>query len=322
MNKGVSILICSFNGADRLPQTLAHLARQKIKSNVKCEIIVVDNGSTDQTMEVARREWSKYNLPDMGFSVIFEPRPGKINALEAGTNRCKYEYLIICDDDNWLSEDYVQITYEVLESDPYIGAIGGQAFPVIESGTLPEWFDQYKEGYAVGQQGTVRGDITSRGFLFGAGLGTRTKLYKEVYRNFPSLLVGRRGKTLSAGEDSEYCQRLVLRNYTLFYEPKLSLEHYLPKYRLQTTYRDRLFAGLEEADRILATYFLVNKFKKKLDGNLINKIRLLLLSPFRIFFARASNRLDEQKKLLMYLLNIKSGKDRTFDLITKFKRTE
>jgi glycosyltransferase involved in cell wall biosynthesis len=320
MKKGVSILICSFNGAQRLPQTIRHLALQIVQSDLEWEIIVVDNASTDRTSEVARREWSKYHLPHVGFSVLTESRPGKINALAAGTSRCKYEYYIICDDDNWLCDSYVQTTYEVLESDPRIGAVGGQTFAVNDSGILPQWFEQYKEGYAVGKQGVHRGDVTSRGFLFGAGLGTRTRLHQEMYGRFRSLLVGRQGERLSAGEDTEYCQRLILRNYTLFYEPKLTLNHYLPEYRLQPNYRDRLYAGLEEADRILATYFLVNKLKKKLKGKLINKLRLLLISPFRILAARSANRLNEQSKLLLYLLNIKSSKDPNFDSIRKFER--
>lgn len=322
MNKGVSILVCTFNGAERLPQTLAHLASQIVPSNLNWEIIVVDNASTDNTIQVVKHEWSKYILPNVEFSLISEPRPGKINALELGTRHCKYEYFIICDDDNWLSKFYVQKTFDLLESDQCIGAVGGQVIAVNDSGRLPEWFEQYKEGYAVGQQGRARGDISSRGYVFGAGLGTRTALYREVYDGFPSLLVGRQGEILSAGEDSEYCQRLLLKNYILFYEPTLTLKHYLPEFRLQTSYRERLFAGLKDADKILASYLLVNKLRKKLSGSVMNKIRLLIISPIRILFARSEDSLDEQKKTLMYLLNIKSGKHSHFDLIRKFTSTE
>jgi len=322
LKKGISVLVCSFNGADRLPQTIAHLARQVVQENVEWEIILVDNASTDNTSQVAKGEWKKHRVHHVDFSIVFEPRPGKINALETGTKHCKYEYFIICDDDNWLCDSYVQKTYELLEKDPRIGAVGGQAFPVSDTGVLPEWFDHYKEGYAVGQQAADKGDVTKRGFVFGAGLGTRTRLYQAAYEKFPSLLIGRQGYKLSAGEDAEYCQRLILRNYRLYYEPTLTFKHYLPTHRLQENYRDRLYAGLQDADQILETYYMINRFRRKVRHNFLNKARLLIIVPFRILFARSRNTVNNEMKLLMYLLDIQSKKDRNFDSIRKFEKTE
>ena len=42
---GVSLVICTHNGAARLPQTLAHLAAQKNTDGLTWEVIVVDNGA-------------------------------------------------------------------------------------------------------------------------------------------------------------------------------------------------------------------------------------------------------------------------------------
>jgi glycosyltransferase involved in cell wall biosynthesis len=320
MTKGVSVIICTFNGSKRIPQTLAHLAQQSVRPELEWEIILVDNASTDDTIEVARRAWEKLESPQVAFSIIQEPKPGKIHALEAGTNLCKHDYFIICDDDNWLLADYVQTTFDILESDPNIGAVGGHSIAVNDSGLLPGWFKQYEGGYAVGEQGSTRGDVTQRGFLFGAGLGTRTRLYQEIYRDFQSLLVGRQGVTLSAGEDSEYCQRLILKNYTLFYDPKLKFKHYMPDQRLQKSYRDKLFAGLDQSNVILNDYYLINKVRRKLKNSKFNRVRLLLLSPFRIMTARSAAKVNEQVKIIKYLLNIESTHDPIFNKIRKFER--
>ncbi|MGF2076073.1 glycosyltransferase, partial [Enterococcus casseliflavus] len=54
---GVSVVVCSHNGADRLPGTLAHLASQRVTRDLLWEVIVIDNASTDDTAGVARRHW-------------------------------------------------------------------------------------------------------------------------------------------------------------------------------------------------------------------------------------------------------------------------
>src|SRR6185437_5482655 len=54
---GVSVVICTYNGAARLPRTLAHLAAQENTGAIAWEVLVVDNASTDDTAEVARRCW-------------------------------------------------------------------------------------------------------------------------------------------------------------------------------------------------------------------------------------------------------------------------
>jgi len=284
MKKGVTVLICTYNGAERLPKTLAYLSQQLISKDIGWEIILIDNASNDKTSSLAATEWEKYNLPGVGFTVMNEQRPGKINALETGTLLASYEFLIICDDDNWLSSDYIQRTYDILENDPSIGAVGGQSIAVNDSGVFPDWFDAFKTGYAVGKQGTKRGYVTPRGYLFGAGLGTRVKLYQQMYEHFPSLLVGREGEKLTAGEDAEYCQRLVLRGYELFYDPELTFQHYMPQKRLELEYRNALFAGLAESDKILDKYYLISRLKLKINKNPFNKLRLLMISPFRALF--------------------------------------
>lgn len=320
MKKGISVLICTFNGSTRLATTLNHLANQSVKSEVNWEVIVVDNASTDGTFEFVSHEWGKYCVPDVDFTIVREDMPGRNNALAKGIHLCKYEYLINCDDDNWLSEEYLQLTYDLLDRHSHIGAVGGQAIAATKSGLLPNWFDEYKAGYAVGQQGRESGDVTSRGFLFGAGMGTRTQLYIELYKNFPSILIGRQGTVLSSGEDSEYCQRLLLRDYTLYYESQLILKHYIPEERLSVAFRERLFLGFEEAHEILSEYYFLNKLRRKLRGNIMNKIRLLIISPIRFLLAPSAEKRAVQIKIIAYILKIKNSSNPVFDAIHWFER--
>jgi hypothetical protein len=54
---GVSVVICSYNGALRLATVLSHLAAQEAGAGTPWEVIVVDNASTDGTADTARRCW-------------------------------------------------------------------------------------------------------------------------------------------------------------------------------------------------------------------------------------------------------------------------
>jgi len=321
--KGITVLICTYNGASRLPDTLAHLSKQSVPADINWEVIVVDNASTDNTAETARKEWSKYYLPEVGFRVFAEATPGKINALEKGTALASFEYFIICDDDNWLAPDYVQNTYAILEKNAAIGAVGGQSFKTNDTGIFPSWFDEYAEGYAVGKQGDIIGDVTfSRGYVWGAGMGTRTALYKDTFKDFPSLLTGRNGKKLSAGEDSEYCQRLILSGYKLFYDPSLVFHHYIPQQRLEISYRDSLMAGFDECSKILVKYHFVWGLKQQLDKNPWNRLWLLMTSFNKVLFTSSRKKRNYHKDIIKYLLQIKFTDDPVQQAIIDFEKKD
>ena len=52
----VTLLVCTWNRAERLDETLTSLARRNVPSGVRWEVVVVDNNSTDDTAAgIARR---------------------------------------------------------------------------------------------------------------------------------------------------------------------------------------------------------------------------------------------------------------------------
>jgi glycosyltransferase involved in cell wall biosynthesis len=71
---GVSLVVCTHEGATRLPAVLAHLAAQRVVAALPWEVVVVDNASTDGTAAVARAMWP--TTAPAPLRVIAEPRPG------------------------------------------------------------------------------------------------------------------------------------------------------------------------------------------------------------------------------------------------------
>ena len=49
MELGISIVICTHNGKNRLELVLEHISRLHIPDNILWEVVVVDNASTDNT---------------------------------------------------------------------------------------------------------------------------------------------------------------------------------------------------------------------------------------------------------------------------------
>lgn len=301
---GISVIICCYNSAARLPETLTHLARQNTSAELKWELVLVDNASSDQTAEVARTIWEQLKQATDDLQILYESRPGQQFARLRGAKDSRYDLLLFCDDDNWLDPEYLNLSSEIMRYDERIGAAGGLNLPATDADQYPDWFEDYRDKYALAMPGTASGDVSSRGFILGAGMITRRFLFLEMYQDkYPSLLKGRKGESLSTGDDFEYCKRLLLRGYHLFISEQLRLTHFLPKERLTIGYRDRLMAGIHEAGYVLNEYDLairvVTRFKNK------NRIRLVLLTPFRILLVRLGlmNRVLIDEELTLYYLS-------------------
>jgi glycosyltransferase involved in cell wall biosynthesis len=279
---GISVIICCYNSALRLKQTIRHLAEQKMRVGINWEIIIVNNASSDNTTETANAEWQNCSIPGVSFRVIDEAKPGLSNAREKGIQNSNFDYVIFCDDDNWLDAGYVDIAYHTISANPMIATLGGQSTAVADI-PLPGWFAVAASNYAVGQQAAQTGDISSRKFLWGSGIVIRKTLYKSAFANFPSLLTGRYGDELTSGEDSEMCMRFLLMGYQLFYSAELKFEHFISKERLTPQYNERLMAGFIKAHEILIQYSRIIdisqlKFKDKLTLYVKSILRLLALS--------------------------------------------
>lgn len=238
-NKGVSVIICCYNSAGRIRETLEAMAAQQVEAHIAWEVIVVDNASSDNTGDLALSTWENLGAP-VEMRVVNEPQPGLGNARKKGINESKYSLILFCDDDNWLCPQYVQGVFDILEADPAIAACGGMGIPVFENGK-PEWFDEYQEVFAVGPQ-TLNEENGQLLNLYGAGLAMRKKVYEQLFLwGFKPFMSGRVGKKLSSSEDTELTYAFVLMGYKLHYAPELTFQHYLPEERLTMSYLQKIY---------------------------------------------------------------------------------
>jgi len=255
---GVSLVICCHNSSARLPATFDHIIQQKSRDIIPWEVIVVDNGSTDNTADRARALWDK--IAHGRLRIVNEPLLGLSNARRRGLEEARYEYVSFIDDDNWICHDWIQVIYDVMGGHPEVGACGSESIAECQV-EPPSWFDIYKENFAVGRQAEASGDITdTRGYLWGAGITIRKSAWQMISSSgFTFLLSDRKGNMLSSGGDSELCFALSRAGWRLWYEQRLVLKHYLPAARLTIEYLKRLMRGIGASTVGFDPYISVNK---------------------------------------------------------------
>jgi glycosyltransferase involved in cell wall biosynthesis len=267
--KGISVIICCYNSAARLPQTFAHLAKQSVNVALKWEVVLVNNDSSDETPNVADRLWKSLGGP-VSLRIVNELNPGLSHARERGMSVAKYELFLWCDDDNWLCDTYVQTAFDIMETHQEIGALGGWCEAAFE-GEKPGWFDQQAHFFAVSKQGRSSGDITlKKGCLYGAGMVLRKTHWLQLrQQGFKHLLSDRIGKKLNSGGDTEYTYALRLMDYKIWFDERLYFQHFIDDGRLNLTYLSRLRKARTHANFITWSYLDL------LNGNPRSKSELL-----------------------------------------------
>ena len=111
----ISVLICTYNRARMLKESIASVKAQ----NWPHEIIVVNDGSTDETERV---------LDSIdGLQVIHQSNGGKPSALNAGLKRVRGEAVLVLDDDDLLLPGALNVLGHALFSDPDLVAVFGDS---------------------------------------------------------------------------------------------------------------------------------------------------------------------------------------------------
>jgi glycosyltransferase involved in cell wall biosynthesis len=259
LTEGVSVVICCHNGALRLPVTLAHLKAQESR-NVEWEVLLVDNASTDDGVQVALECWNEGPAP---LRVIHEPRLGVGYARERGFAEAKYEFVAFVDDDNWVASDWVATAFQTLAGEAGLGAVGSIRDPAFEV-PAPEWFEKFHSSYAILTERDLREARQPANYLPTAGLCVRKTAWTRLVRQgFRFQLRGRSGRRLWGGEDTELTLALGLNGWCLRTEPRLRLQHFMPAHRLSWSYLRRLQRGDGASWVMLDAYTEYNLFSSR-----------------------------------------------------------
>ena len=91
----LSIIIPVYNEENRLPHAMEQVFAFLEKQAYPGEVLVIENGSTDATLQLAQQYAREY--PNL--RVFHEPEPGKGNAVRRGMTEARGSYRFVCDVD-------------------------------------------------------------------------------------------------------------------------------------------------------------------------------------------------------------------------------
>jgi poly-beta-1,6-N-acetyl-D-glucosamine synthase len=196
----LSVLIAAYNEEATIAETLRGLRSQVYPAEM--EIIIVDDGSSDRTIAVAREN----TVP--GLRIIAADHGGKANALNRALAASLHETIVTIDADTFLHRGALERIVARLHSDPRYAAVAGHVLAKNDRRSrlarLQTWDYMLAISSVKRQQGLFRGTLVAQGAF-------------SAFRKSCLERVGRWEDRI--GEDIVLTWALLNRGYRVGFEP-------------------------------------------------------------------------------------------------------
>lgn len=229
-----TVLICTFNRAAYLADTLDSLGRIPPDPGFTWDVMVVDNNSTDDTRRVVESRAAAFPVP---LHYLFERRQGKSIALNTGLAASRAAIIVFTDDDVAVTPEWLVAGVRPLLERADLEYTGGPVRP-IWGAAPPPWLNP-----AGNLGGTIAvKDHGPEPFVFeeqsktplGVNMAVRRRLIERIGGFRPDL--GRSGKSLLGQEQAEFFYRSRAAGARGLYVPEMVLDHVVPASRLTLGY--------------------------------------------------------------------------------------
>ena len=226
----VSVIVPTRNRARLLQGCVERLLAQE--DAPLYEVIVVDNGSTDETPDLLVRLAAGSDR----LRAVREERAGISHARNAGVALAQGELLFFTDDDVLVPDRWVETGVRLFQ-DESCDALGGPVLPVLEGGVaLPAWFGE-RLYPCLALRPPIGGNrwLTADDWMpYGASMAFRREMVERAGGFDPAL--GRRGDFLGIGEESVLFRRVLDIGGRVLFSDDFAVEHRIGKDRLRKAY--------------------------------------------------------------------------------------
>ena len=239
----VSVILCTYNRCELLAIALESIAASRMPEATAWEVIVVDNNSSDDTRRVVHEFQRRF---PQTFRYIFEPKPGKSNALNRAIGETNAEVLAFMDDDVQVEPDWLYILTRVFDDQKFAGS-GGRILPE-RAFNAPAWLNS-SEPYSMAplamfDLGPEPGELHEP--PFGTNMAFRREIFSR-YGEFRRDLGPQPGSEIRS-EDTEFGIRLLRAGERIGYEPAAVVYHAVPQHRVKQSYFLNWWYGKGRAD--------------------------------------------------------------------------
>jgi glucosyl-dolichyl phosphate glucuronosyltransferase len=245
----VSIILPTYNRAASLKRAIASVAQGIDASRIECELILVDNNSSDSTSEVARNASANFNVE---IRYLVEPVPGLLAARHRGALEARGEVLIFIDDDVEVSDYWLSALVEGF-SDSEVQLCGGKSLPIYENAP-PQWMSGFWYEPPYGGRACVQLSAVDLGdqvqdvdatYIFGLNFGIRKRALFELGGFHPDLIPDHLQHFQGDGETG-LSQKANKAHYRALYHHLAVVYHHIPSSRmtLNSLQRRQFYQGV------------------------------------------------------------------------------
>jgi glycosyltransferase involved in cell wall biosynthesis len=247
----LSVVIAALNSETTIGRTLSSVLSNTLQSE-EFEVIVVDNGSTDNTVEAARR------YPVKVFSCA---KRGQGAARNLGISKAKGEIVCFTDSDIIVPENWLRKISEFLSNHPHTDGVGG---PILAPKTGHLSNLQKLEGEIYERTHSFPTKIVES--KFGDPIGS---LYSSNCAYRRKILISSDGFDESGFDavDIDLCWRLILKGKRLAFNPEIKVIHLGFPWSLKGIFRQQFRWGESRGElnmRYPSTRFFFHGLKSKI----------------------------------------------------------
>lgn len=232
----ISIIIPTRNRALQLSKTLESISIQELNNDI--EIIVIDNGSNDNTKDIVSHFVKR--IPNLIYK--FDDMPGLLTGRHLGAEIASGEVLSFLDDDVELNPNYLRHLANTFTNNPSIHLATGPCLPEFEI-TPPKWLEYFWDKTSNGKYctwlslldfGNAEMDISPM-FIWGLNFCIRKSTLVELGGFHPDCIPDHLQQFQGDGETG-LASKAIKNGISAKYIPGLKLKHYVPKSRLTLEY--------------------------------------------------------------------------------------
>lgn len=214
----LTIVFATYNGCDTLELMLQRLCELTLPP-AELEILMVNNGSNDSTVEVAKSFVDKLPL-----KILQENKRGKNRALNHGIEHAKGDLLLFTDDDVLPDKDWLVRVWECAEENEDADLFGGRILPHWDMKSVPFYLNSVPltAAYGITPAELISGPVHA-GAIWGANMFVRKRVFEAGFR-FDER-VGPGPGNYIMGSETEFNLRVASYGYTTWYCPDAIVSH-------------------------------------------------------------------------------------------------
>jgi glycosyltransferase involved in cell wall biosynthesis len=222
----ISVVFATKNGGKIIRRTLLSLAN--IKTKLKWELLVIDNGSNDNTLDIINE--FKSILP---LTVFCEAKAGKNNALNSVIHFLNGDVVVFTDDDVSVEEDWLDNINNVTLNHPDFAIFAGNIVPEWE--VMPEqWIAEWAPlGHLYAIKGeTIEGPCDA-GKVWGPNMVVRKGVFEDQDNRFNPDIGPNGSATYAMGSETEFTKRMAKKGFKCWNSKSFTVAHWIPKNSLK-----------------------------------------------------------------------------------------